>query len=358
MKLLDRYIGGRFLATFFFIISLLLLVSIVIDLTENLDNMLEQDTPPVPIINYYLDFSPWILSILAPLFVFISVIFFTSRLTNNSEIIATISGGVSFYRLLVPYLVAALIIATLFFLTNHFWLPKANGDIIQFKQEYLGKDERLNESRNIHIQLDKERILYLRSFNIETQKGYTLEIESFDGNDVTYKIKARTIEWIDSTQVWKLDGVTERFIEENSEELKSSRTKEIELPVLPQDFVVIEKQWTTLKTPRLNREIKRERQKGSNYVKYYLVEKHKRTSTPVAIIIFTIMGVAIASRKVRGGTGIHLAIGLLLSAVFVLLLNFSETFAENTAISPVLSVWMPNIIFAVVTIILLWRAQK
>ena len=358
MKIIDKYIGGRFLTTFFYIITLLLLISIVIDLTENIDNFIEEDAPTIPIINYYLDFTPWILSLLAPLFVFISVIFFTSRLTNNSEIIATISGGVSFYRLLMPYAVSALIIAVLFFFTNHFWLPKANADIIQFKQVHLGKTERLNESNNIHIQLDNDRILYLRSFNVESNKGYNLEIETFDDKSVEYKIKARTIEWVDSTEMWQLEGVTERYNYNNREELNTSRTKEIELPILPQDFVVIEKQWSTLKTPQLNKAIKRERQKGSNYVKYYTVEKHKRTSTPVAIIIFTIMGVAIASRKVRGGTGIHLATGLLLSAVFILLLNFSETFAQNTAISPVLSVWMPNIIFATVTIILLWRAQK
>lgn len=358
MKIIDKYIGGGFLKTFFFIITLLLLISIVIDLTENLDNMLEHSTPAIPIINYYLDFSPWILSLLAPLFVFISVIFFTSRLTNNSEIIATISGGVSFYRLLVPYLVSASIIALLFFYTNHYVLPKANGDIIDFKQEYLGKNERLNESTNIHIQIDSNKILYLKNFNVDTKRGYNLQIETFKGNNVVYKIKARTMVWLDSTKVWSLSNVTERRIWENGEELTTSRNKKIELPVVPQDFVVIKRQWTTLKTPQLNKEIKRERKRGSQYAKYYVVEKHKRTATPVAIIIFTVMGVAIASRKVRGGTGLHLSIGFLLSALFILLLNFSETFAQNTAISPLVSVWIPNIFFGIITGILLWKAQK
>ena len=358
MKQLDKYLGGRFLATFFFIMGLLLLISIVVDLTENLDDMLDEQTPASPIINYYLDFIPWISSLLAPLFVFISVIFFTSRLTNNSEIIAMISGGVSFYRLLLPYIGAGLLIAILFFFPNHFWLPKSNADILAFKQEHLGKNEQIGESRNIHIQLDSSRILYLRSFNKRTQRGYGLELEHFDGKDVTYKLKSNSVEWIDSTQNWIAKRYTERFVQQDGEELKQGKDKILDIDLIPQDFVIIKRQWTTLPTPQLNKAIKREKQKGSNLVKFYQVEKNKRTSTPVAILIFTLMGVAIASRKVRGGTGIHLAIGILISAIFVLLLNFSETIAQNTAVSPVLSVWMPNIIFAIVAAVLVFKAQK
>jgi len=145
LKILDKYIGLRFLTTFFFIITILLLISIVIDLTENLDNMIENEAPTGPIVKYYLTFIPWILSLLAPLFVFISVIFFTSRLTNNSEIIATISGGVSFYRLLVPYLVSALFIGGLFFYSNHYLLPKSNASKIQFEQDWLGDSNKIRD---------------------------------------------------------------------------------------------------------------------------------------------------------------------------------------------------------------------
>lgn len=359
MKILDKYIGSRFLVTFFFIIILLLLISIVIDLTENLDEMIEEGTPAIPIINYYLDFVPWISSLLAPLFVFISVIFFTSRLTNNSEIIATISGGVSFYRLLMPYLVSGVIIAILFYFTNHFWLPKSNGDIIDFKQEWLGKDKTLDNSRNIHIQIDEDRILYLSSYNNTANRGYNMELETFDGNDVTHKMKARTIEWDDSLKQWSANSVEERFIYPNREELTSTRKIDsLDIPLLPADFVIIDKQWTTLSTPKLNKAMKREKEKGSNLVKFYQVEKNKRTSTPVSILIFTIMGFAIASRKARGGTGVHLALGFLLSGIFVFLMNFSETFTESTNASPVFSVWFPNIIFTVIAAILVWKAQK
>lgn len=358
LKILDNYIGVRFLLTFFFIISLLLMIAIVIDLTENLEDMIAQKTPTVPILMYYLDFTPWILSLLAPLFVFISVIFFTSRLTNNSEIIATISGGVSFYRLLLPYVVASLFIAALLFFTNHFFLPQSNSDIIEFKKKWLGRTETLAQSNNLHIQLKDNKILYLRSFNEEINRGYNLEIEQFEGHSVVHKLKARSLNWIDSLQSWQGVDVKERFINGDKERIEFNNEKIIEMELVPDDFIFTIGEWATYTTPQLNKIIEREQERGSTMVKQYQIEKHKRTASPIAIVIFTLMGVAIASRKVRGGTGIHLALGIALSAIFVLMLNFTETIANNTSIDPIISVWIPNIIFLIIGIILIFRAQK
>jgi len=365
LKILDKYLGGRFVVTFFFIIGLLVLISIVIDLTENLDDMLESSAPAKPIIIYYLNFIPWILSILAPLFVFISVIFFTSRLTNNSEIIATISGGVSFYRLLVPFMVAATFLGTLFFFSNHYLLPKSNKQKIDFEQEWLGDAAKIgNNVNNIHMKLDENQILYVRSYSRSANIGYEAHLETFDGNSVIEKWKARSIEWIDSLQKWELKGVDTRKITDNNEVLTSEREKILELDLVPQDFAymdnidIVKNVRETLTTPELNRQIVRERKKGSSLVQYFLIEKNKRTATPVSILIFTVMGVSISSRKTRGGTGIHLAFGLLLSAIFVVLLNFSETISETSEIPAMLSIWLPNILFAAITIILVLRAQK
>lgn len=365
MKILDKYIGGRFLVTFFFIITLLIMISIVIDLTDNLDNMLENNAPAMPIIGYYLNFIPWIMSLLAPLFVFISVIFFTSRLTNNSEIIASISGGVSFYRLLMPYTVAALIIGGLFFFSNHYLLPKSNQQKIEFEQKWLGKSKKVGNSvNNVHMKLDDNKILYVKNFSRTNQTGYEVHIETFEGNDVVEKWKARSMKWIDSLQKWELQNTDIRVITGDTEKLSNQRKKMIEIDLVPEDFEymdnidIVKDARQSLTTPELNKQIVRERKKGSSLTQYFVIEKNKRTATPVSILIFTIMGVSIASRKSRGGTGIHLAFGLLLSAIFVVLLNFSETISETSNIPPVLSIWMPNIIFALITIVLVARAQK
>ncbi len=365
MKILDQYIGLRFLVTFLFIIALLLMISIVIDLTENLDNMIEHSAPTIPIIKYYVAFIPWILSLLAPLFVFISVIFFTSRLTNNSEIIATISGGVSFYRLLLPYICAALVIAVSFYFSNHYLLPSSNKSKIQFEQDWLGESRKVSNSlQNIHMKISDSQILYVKNFSRINQVGYDVHLETFEGNSVKEKWKARSMTWVDSLKQWEIKSIQERKLYTDSEWYNSSRSRVIDIDLVPEDFEyinnvdIVKDVRQTLTTPELNQQIKRERKKGSNLVQYFLIEKNKRTATPISILIFTIMGVSIASRKTRGGTGIHLAFGLLLSAIYVVLLNFSETISETSDIPPMLSIWLPNILFGLITLFLVLRAQK
>lgn len=337
----------------------------MIDLTDNVDNMLENEAPAGPIIKYYLTFIPWILSLLAPLFVFISVIFFTSRLTNNSEIIATISGGVSFYRLLLPYLVAAFFIGALFYVSNHYLLPISNKSKVEFEHVWLGDSKKIRNSlTNVHMKISDNQILYVKSFSRAAQKGYDIHLETFEGNSVTEKWKARSMQWVDSLQKWNLEMVKEREFEESGEEYLSLRTKLVELDLVPEDFdyinnvEIVKDVSQSMTTPELNYQIKRERKKGSNLLQYFLIEKNKRNATPVSILIFTIMGVSIASRKTRGGTGIHLAFGLLLSSIFVVMLNFSETISETSELSAMLCIWLPNIIFAVITAILVIMAQK
>lgn len=358
MKKLDAYIVKRLLATFFFLLFLFILIAVLIDITEKIDEMLEHKTQFVHIFNYYLDFIPHIMSLLAPLFVFISVIFFTSRLTNNSEIIAAVSGGVSFYRLLIPYIFSGIVIATLFFFGNHFLIPKANADILEFEQVHLKKNRTISESHNIHIQVDSTKIIYLKNYNPKMQKGYNVELETFNGNDVIYKVKAKEIIYIDSSNVWLGKTVTERENYEQKEVITSHKEKELDLSLLPDDFVIVKNQWETLNTPDLNKRLKREKLKGSTIVKNYQIAKHKRTTAPVAIIIFTVVGFALSSRKVRGGIGIHLFVGLLLCGVFIVLLQFSEIIAAQTQANPLIILWLPNLLFLLVAIYLVYKAQK
>jgi len=202
------------------------------------------------------------------------------------------------------------------------------------------------------------------TFSRKSQVGYDVHLETFDGNTVVNKWKARSITWVDSLKQWELESVKDRSLDDENESYKSSRRRMESLDLVPEDFEyinnvdIVKDIRESLSTPELNYQIARERKKGSNLVQYFLIEKNKRTVTPVSIIIFTIMGVSIASRKTRGGTGIHIAFGLLLSSIYVVLLNFSETISETSNISPMLSIWFPNILFAFITLILVVRAQK
>jgi len=334
------------------------MISIVINMTENIDEFIENNAKAKDIFIYYLTFIPSILSLLAPLFLFISVIFFTSRLAARSEIIAAINGGISFYRLLVPYLVAAFLVAALFFMSNHYLLPRSNQFLLEFDQKYLNPDKVRSQVSNLHFQTGEDELVYVSTFNFRNNVGYKFQLEQFENKKITYKIRAKSLIWTDSTSTWTVKDYIERFLGEETERLQKGKEKEITIDLIPDDFRMLVDNREKLPTPELNKQIEREIRKGSDNVQFFRVEKHKRTAIPVSIIILTLIGVSIASRKSRGGIGIHLVIGLLISALYVLAMNFAETAAENSGISSAISVWIPNIIFSILALWLLFKAQK
>ncbi len=358
MKKLDTYIGIRFLTTVLVTFLLLILVSIAGDMTEKMDDILENNVPGKEVIKYIFNFIPYILSLLASLFVLISTIFFTSRLANRSEIIAMMNGGVNFYRLLVPYLVASTLIAVVFFFINHYSLPNSEKGRVKFDQVYVKKKTEQAHASNVHIQTAPDEFVYLRMYNNKTNNGHKFELDRFNGIDLVYNLKAQAVEYVDSTASWLLVNYVERSFNAENETFEEGSKKTIKVDLVPNDLYSQIEQRTTMTTPKLNKQITRLKAKGSDKVAYFQVEKHRRTALPVSIIILTVIGVSIASRKVRGGIGLHLAFGLVIGSVYWLSTHFAKTVAEGAGVPSEFTIWVPNIFFGIVALLLVLKAQK
>ena len=359
MKLLDRYIIKKFLGTFFFSITLIISSSIVFDFSENLDEFIEKDAPVKAIVfDYYLNFIPYFINLFSPLFIFIAVIFFTSKMASNTEIISILASGISFRRFLVPYVISAIFLGLISFYLNSFLIPKSNQKRLEFRYTYI-KNPTHNRDRNIHLQIDPNSYIYMGSYSNQTDVGIKFTIEQFDeNNELKYKLLADFIKWDTVKNLWTIQNYYERRIDGINESIKRGLTKDTILNMLPQEFKKRETDAEMLNFFELNEEIEKEKFKGSKKVVFYEIEKHQRIAFPFASIILTLMGASIASRKVRGGIGIHLGQGLGLSFSYVLFMKVAQTFATNGGIDPMVSMWIPNMVFALLTVWLLSRAQK
>ena len=358
MKILDLYIIKKFLTTFFFAILLIVAVSIVIDITEKIEDFLDNDVSFSTVaFHYYLNFIPYIANILSPLIVFIAVIFFTSKMAYNSEIVSILGSGISFYRMLVPYLISAIFLALLVLIAAHWIVPRANQKRIDFENTYL-YTHYARTARNIHIQLDDERYIYMSHYRSTDSLGYLFTLEKIRNRDLYYKLKADKIGWDKNNNNWKLYNYEIREI--TSMQATITKGAEMNLPAIfkPEDFTKKFNHKETMTTPELTQFIEQERLKGTENLEVYEVEKHLRTATPFALLILTLIGVSIASRRVRGGMGLHIAAGMALSAIYILFMQFSTTFSINGTLPVFLGVWIPNMVFGALAILLLRMAPK
>lgn len=361
VKKLDTYIIRKFLGTFAYAIILFSVVSVVLDVAERLDNFLEKDAPVDAIIfDYYMGFVPHIIFLLFPIFVFISVIFFTSQLAARSEIVAILASGVSFYRILfVPYFISATVLVALQLVGNHYIVPQANESRLAFEEVYIRGGYVSNE-RNIHVQVAKGEFGYVESFNSKDTSGRKFTLEHFEDHKLTYRLKAQSIRWRNNK--WKLVNYSIRTIDGLNETIQKGSRLDTVFNFTPDDFDrrtrSLISSTEAMITPELNQFIEDQTVKGSSNVPFYEVEKHRRTSSPFATYFLTIIGFAVASRKARGGMGWHILVGIAISSAYVLFLQFSKTFATNGDFSPLMSMWLANIVFGVLSIILLLRAPK
>ncbi len=357
MKKLDWYIIKKFLGTFFFTIILFAAVAVVIDFVEKIDNFYDENIPFGEIVvEYYLNFIPFICLMLSPLFIFIAIIFFTSKLAYRSEIIAMMSGGVSFYRILfVPYFVAASLLVGLQLWANHYWVPQSNADRIAFEDQYINKRKTIRD-RDIHMQLDREHYIYLESYNMKENVGRGFTLERFKDREIVFKMYADRIAWKEDK--WEFKNYYQRTIKGDDEAIRKGTKLDTTLNLKPSDFGDVVRFKEAMTTPELKRFIEKEKLKGSSFVPFYEVEYHKRNSLPFATFFLTIIGFSMGSRKVRGGTGIHLFLGIAMSAAYVVFFQFSQTFSTQGSLPPFLGAWIPNIIFGVLSIILMLKAQK
>ena len=358
MKLLDIYIIKKFLGTFFYAISLFIVIVIIFDISENIDDFLEKDAPLSEIIfSYYLNFVPYFINLFVYLFTFISVIFFTSKLASNTEIVAMLSGGVSYYRFLRPYFVAAIFLAIMSFYLGNFLIPKTNIKRREFKDRYMENLDQ-DKDRNIHLKIGPQTYVYIENFNSSTNTGIKFSLEEFDGNKLVYKLMADLLRWDSTANLWKVDNYNIREIREIQETLIKGRQMDTIFNLKPSDLYEKKEDFEEMNYWELRDRIEEEKLKGSVKAKTYEVEKHKRIAAPFATIILTLIGVSLSSRKMRGGIGMHLGLGIVFTFTYILFMQVTMVFATYGDLSPFLAAWIPNLIFAVVGLVLLWTAQK
>ena len=357
MTKLDLYIIKKFLGTFFFSIVLILSIAIVFDLTEKMDDFFENQIPLMEIIKeYYLPFIPYYMNMFSALFIFISVIFFTSKLAGNSEIIAMHAAGMSYHRLMVPYAVSATLLFVLAVWLGGWVIPKSSQHMLAFTDKYIEHFTSEN-ARNIQMEVEPGCVLYIESFQRRSGIGYRCSIEQFEGKTLVMRTTADRI-YYDSLEHWHLDNYTERQFIGMRETLERGQRKEISMPIIPDELFITAEQAQQMTTPELRHYIKRQLERGSGNVKAFEVEYHKRWASPLGAFIMTLLGVTMSSRKVRGGMGKNLGIGVVLTALYILFSTVSTTFSVNNVMSPFMAAWLPNFVFLAISIPLYIRAAK
>lgn len=351
IKRLDRYIIKKFIGTYFYAIALIISVSIVFDVNENLAKFSEYHAPLKAIVfDYYLNFIPYFANLFSPLFVFIAVIFFTSKLAGNSEIIAMLASGVSFKRLMRPYMFSCVLISALSFYLAAFVIP--HGTVVKQNFESMYKNKkRTTAADNVMLQVGKGVIAYIQHYDNQMKKGYGFSLDRFENKKLVSHMTATEVQYdtiSDSKYHWTATNWKIRELRGMREHITSGMKKDTLIQMEPTDLVYSKGQQETFTSPELKAYISKQVDRGSSNVVQYQVEYHKRIASSFASFILTIIGLSLSSRKRKGGMGMYLGIGLALSFGYILLQTVSATFAIQADTPPILAAWIPNIIFAVV----------
>lgn len=359
-KKLDVYIIKKFMFTFFIAILLIIGIVIIFDISEKIDDFVSRQAPMKAIIfDYYVNFIPYFMNMFSPLFVFITVIFFTSRLAANTEIIGMLSCGISFHRLMLPYIFSATVIALLSLSLNLFVIPRSNVQRHKFEAVYTKKKNQATE-RNIHYQIAPGQFVYVEQFSKYNNTAYKFTLESIKDNQLVSKLSAERAVWDSTFGGWNLKKYFIRDYNEDGLEDKVKCGDQIDTVISLTLTDMVRKKNTVEDLPysELNELIETQKQRGDPNVKYSLIEKHQRFSLPFSAFILTIMGVALSSRKKRGGIGWNLAIGIALSFSYILFMRFSQMFVYTGVMPPWLAIWLPNMIFTVIAGVLYKIAPK
>jgi len=356
---IDFYIIRKFLGTFFYSIALIISISIVFDISEKLDDFISKDvTVKAVVFEYYLNFVPYFANLFSGLFTFISVIYFTSKLAYNTEIIAILSSGVSFNRLMRPYMVGASVIVVFSYVLGNYVIPPANKKRVEFTNMYIG-NKKANSARqsNIHRQIEPGVFVYIDSYNASTDVGYKFTSEKFVDKKLVSKLSSDYVKWDREKKKWTIHNYTIRKIDGYTETITTGAQIDTTLNMVPEDYRVMDKIVETMTLPALNESISNLKLRGVNTIEYE-IEKHKRRSVPFSAIILTIIGVSLASRKVKGGIGLHLGLGLLLSFSYILFMQITTVFATSDLLAPWQAMWIPNILYGGLAVYLYRRAAR
>ncbi|RED48174.1 LptF/LptG family permease [Seonamhaeicola aphaedonensis] len=358
MKILDWYILKRYLLTFSMMLLLFIPIMITVHLAEKIGKILENEVPLSEVLLYFLDFTIYFTHLLFPLFLFISVIWFTSKLANNTEVIAFLSSGVSFTRFLRPYLIGACLIAVFSMVLGMFLAPKASEGFNDFTYKYLKKGRKAVNNTNVFRKINDNEIIYVSSFDMKTNKGYNFTLEHFEDNKLLYKITADNIRYIEEDTTYRLTNYVKRRILENEDELESIRTKDTLFDFTVKDLTPPIFAAEVLSYGDLTKFIKEEEARGSSEVGRFKLVLYRKWSLPVSVFILTIIAVAVSSIKRRGGMGVNLALGICIAMVFVFFDKVFGVMAEQSDFSPLTAAWFPNTLFGILAIYLLNNAKR
>ncbi|MDY0098460.1 MAG: LptF/LptG family permease [Bacteroidales bacterium] len=360
LKIIDVYIIRKFLGTFFFSLVLILTIAVVFDFAEKIDNFMEKEAPVKAVIfDYYMNFIPYFATLFSPLFVFISVIFFTSKMAVNTEIIAILNSGMSYKRMMWPYFISAFVIAVITFLLTNFVIPHANYKRMDFEDKYYRPSNRRVPVMNIHRQVYRNVYVYMESFNPISQAGRNFTIEKFDDSgQLESKLSANSARWDTTKNSWNLVNYYLREIVDKEEVITRGSQIDTVLNIKPDDFARSPGFVGTMTYNELNDYINLLELQGSDELKLFRVEKHRRFAAPFAVFILTLIGVSLSSQKVRGGIGMNIGIGLGLSFSYILFLQFASQFSLKGNLGPMLAMWIPNILYMAIALVLYRIAPK
>lgn len=359
VRRIDWYIIKKFLGTYFFAIALIISIAVVFDVNENIDKFINNKAPLEAIIfDYYMNFVPYFSNLFSPLFVFIAVIFFTSKLAENSEIIAMFSTGMSFKRLMRPYMISAAIIAIVTYGLGAYVIPRGNITRLDFEDRYKRKKKQ-EYVRNVQLEVDSGVIAYMERFENYNKTAYRFSLDKFEDKQLVSHLTARSATY-DTTSVhkWTLKNYMIREMDGMKETITKGERLDSIIKMEPQDFLIMKGQQQTMTSPELQEYIAKQKRRGFANIKEFEIEYHQRIAMSFAAFILTAIGVSLSSRKVKGGMGLYLGIGLALSFSYILFQTVSATFAINGNTPPVLAVWIPNILYTFIAIYLYRKAPK
>lgn len=355
IKKLDAYIIKKFLGTYVFAIILILAITVMFDINEKLDAFLKAPLKAT-LFDYFLNFLPYFANQFSPLFTFIAVIFFTSKLADNSEIIAMLSSGMSFRRLLRPYLLSATVIAVATYMLSAYIIPPANVKRINYTNTYV-KNKSVEYGTNIQLQVAKGEIAYMARYDNAARTGYKFSLESFKDKKLQSRLTAQSIRY-DSLHNWQVRDYMIRDFKGTREVIKRGTKLDTVIPIEPRDFLIAKNDHEKMTTPDLEQYISRQKERGVANIKSFEIEYHRRFAMTAASFILTVIGMALSARKVKGGMGVNIGVGIVLSFSYILFMTVTSSFAVSGLTSPMVAMWIPNIIYTIVAVVLYRKACK
>lgn len=356
IKTLDKYILKKFLGTSFFAILLFILIAVVFDISEKIDDF-DRFTMKQIVVDYYFSFIPWLFNLLAPFITSLGVIYFTSRMANKTEIIPILASGISYNRFLRPYLIGATIMFITSLVLGHVIIPQTNKSKIAMEAEIYNFSRKIDNS-NIHREIAPNTYIYVSNYSTKTDNGYKFRLEKIEQGKLVYQFTATKIKWLEKENKWNITNWAERTIDGDQQVLKQGNRKDTTFSFTKKEFHRSPYEIETMDIFEIYDYIEQEKQRGSSHLGMYQHELVRRTSTPFSIFILVIIAVCISSRKVKGGVGMHIAMGLAITAIFVFFNRIADTIAIHTPIPAKIALWVPNIIFAVFAYYIYKKAPK